>query len=300
MIKNIAFKGAGVRGIAYVGALSELQKAGYLKNVIRVSGTSAGAMVSLMFALGYGPDDIYTLMLGLEFKKFKDDFNPIHIISHYGLYEGNYILEFAKHLLTNSGKGLTDSATFADMRKAGCRGLYIFATNLNTHSVVEFSADKTPGVFVAEAVRASMSIPVFFRAWQFSNNIPDDHIYVDGGLLFNYPLTFFDNSRFSGIDGSPGNQTIGLFLQSKNTETNLNHLTFDSIMHYSRHLFETLLDAQDSDFEEDDDQVHRSILIDDLGISSTNFDITEDDMNNLVNSGRNAALDFLSKNTLFE
>ena len=42
--KNLVFQGGGVKGIAYGGALDVLDKKGILKNIIRVAGTSAGAI----------------------------------------------------------------------------------------------------------------------------------------------------------------------------------------------------------------------------------------------------------------
>ena len=43
--RNLVFEGGGVKGIAYVGALEVLDQEGILKDIKRVAGTSAGAMV---------------------------------------------------------------------------------------------------------------------------------------------------------------------------------------------------------------------------------------------------------------
>ena len=51
--KNLVFEGGGVKGIAYVGALEVLDKEGILKNIKRVAGTSAGAMVAVLVGLNY-------------------------------------------------------------------------------------------------------------------------------------------------------------------------------------------------------------------------------------------------------
>ncbi|MEO6453912.1 MAG: patatin-like phospholipase family protein [Ginsengibacter sp.] len=295
MITNLAFKGGGVRGIAFVGALRELQKSGSLTAIQRVAGTSAGALVAAMYTLGYSIDKIYEIMQGINFKQFEDEFNPFRVATHYGIYGGTYILELAQNLLTGSGKELNANSTFADMKTAGCIDLYIFATNLNSHCVTEFSADKTPTTYVAEAVRASMSIPVFFKAWQFSNGIPDNDIYVDGGLMFNYPLSFFDNARFSATGGMANTETLGLFLRTDAANKCRHELAFDSFMHYARHLFESMLDVQDEDFDEDGDQVSRSVIIDDLGIPATDFNLTSNDMNNLVASGAKGATEYLKR-----
>ena len=69
MIKNLALKGGGVKGIAYVGALKELEKASIYDGIEKVSGTSAGALVAGMIAVGYSADKIEELMHGLNLKK---------------------------------------------------------------------------------------------------------------------------------------------------------------------------------------------------------------------------------------
>lgn len=295
MIKNLALKGGGVRGIAFVGALRELEAAGMLSNLQRVAGTSAGALVAAMISAGHSVDSIDGLMRHLDFKKFEESWNPLRIATHYGLYSGNYILDFMTEVLEQSPKGLHADCTFTQLKTASGTDLYVFATDLNTFSVAEFSDDQTPDVKVAEAVRASMSIPMFFKAWQFPDGKPNEHLYVDGGVIFNYPITFFDSDRF-GIGNSDINmETLGLFLQSKPAvETSARELGFDHFIHYTRHLFETILNTQNLDFSEDGGQQKRSILIDDLGILSTDFHLSEDDMNNLVASGEASAKAYIS------
>ncbi len=293
MIKNLAFKGGGVKGIAFVGALQELDKRNLLGNVQRVAGTSAGALVAAMYALGYSIDHIYTIMKGINFMQFEEAFNPIGIATHYGLHSGQYIVDMMIHLMENSGKGLSGDSTFADAKKAGCLDLYVFATNLNTHSVTEFSADKTPGALIAEAVRASMSIPIFFKAWQFSNSIPDNDIYVDGGLMFNYPLSFFDDARFYNTPAEANAESLGFYLRTKEQDKEKHALGFDTFLHFARHLFESILDVQDQDFDEDGDEVYRTVIIDDLGILATDFKLTDQDMSNLVASGAKGALSYI-------
>ena len=45
--KNLVFKGGGVRGIAYVGALKYLYENGLTRSLERVAGTSAGAITAI-------------------------------------------------------------------------------------------------------------------------------------------------------------------------------------------------------------------------------------------------------------
>ena len=51
-------QGGGILGIAYVGALQELEKEGILQNIERVAGTSAGAMNAMLMSLKYTPEKI--------------------------------------------------------------------------------------------------------------------------------------------------------------------------------------------------------------------------------------------------
>ncbi|MBC8045583.1 MAG: patatin-like phospholipase family protein, partial [Fimbriimonadaceae bacterium] len=144
---------------------------------------------------------------------------------------------------------------------------------------------------VAEAIRASMSIPFFFKAWQFSNNVSDKQIYVDGGVVFNYPLSFFDNVRFNTYK-NVNYDSIGLYLYAKNKSVKTK-LSYSTPLHFTKKLFESLMDTQDFLMNEDPEQMQRSIMIDDLNIPATDFQISKDDMKRLVDSGNLAAKKYL-------
>ena len=61
--KNIIFKGGGVKGVAYAGALLQLEQFNRLKEIQRVAGTSAGAITAALYAVGYTPKEIEKLSL---------------------------------------------------------------------------------------------------------------------------------------------------------------------------------------------------------------------------------------------
>src|SRR4051812_2199206 len=71
-IRNLVFEGGGTRGIAYSGALMELQARHALDSVERVAGTSAGAIAATLFALGYSAEEISDLISELKVKSFAD------------------------------------------------------------------------------------------------------------------------------------------------------------------------------------------------------------------------------------
>jgi NTE family protein len=276
---NLVFEGGGVKGIAYAGALQVLTDCGIMPQVKQVAGTSAGAITAALIALGYTAPEIKSVIMSMDFKQFEDSWDPLRLPTEYGLYKGNTFLAWLQKMIVN--KKYDANITFADLYKQnGGLGLFVFATDLNIYDIKQFSHLDTPGVIVAEAVRASMSIPLFFKAWKFSNNEPDNHIYVDGGVVLNYPLTVFDTPL------QPDNpQTLGFYLYDRNGNKKPNTLGYDQPIAYCKALFETLTDSQDIDFENNESMEKRTVKIDDFGIAATDFEITQQQKDQLYKSG---------------
>ncbi|MFT5820046.1 MAG: NTE family protein [Crocinitomix sp.] len=283
-IENLVFEGGGVKGIAYAGALQALETKNILKDVKRVAGTSAGAITAALVSLKYDAATITKVVNNTDFKTFEDHWNPLKIVTKYGLYKGQVLLNFIEKFFTDIG--LPNTSTFQDLKDKGYHDLKLFASDLNLSEAREFSVDTTPNAIVAEAVRASMSIPIFFRAWKFSNGIPDEHIYVDGGVTYNYPITCFDK------DGS-NPQTIGFHFGKLNEPKEPSDLDYDHIVDYVKTVFNMLLDSQKIDYEKDASEKERSVNINDFGISATNFSLTKEEKDKLYNSGQAATLKFL-------
>jgi len=87
-------------------------------------------------------------------------------------------------------------ATFNDCREYGYRDLYIVVSNLSRHQAETFSAETTPEMAVAYAVRMSMAIPLFFESLRFNGHqFGDGDYYVDGGMYNNCSIHIFDQQR---------------------------------------------------------------------------------------------------------
>lgn len=283
-IENLVFEGGGVKGIAYAGAIQALETKNLLNGVLRVAGTSAGAITAALVSLRYDAATITKVVNNTDFRKFEDHWNPLKIPTKYGLYKGQFLLEFIASFFTDIG--LLKTTTFKDLKDKGYRDLKLFASDLNLQEAREFSFDTTPNAIVAEAVRASMSIPIFFRAWKFSNKIPDEHIYVDGGVTYNYPITAFDKKG-----ANP--KTIGFHFGKLNQKRTASDLDYDHLIDYVKTVFNMLLDSQKIDYSKDSSEKKRSVNIDDFGISATNFSLTDEEKTKLYDSGQSATLKFL-------
>ena len=128
-IENLVFEGGGVKGIAYAGAIEALETKNVLKDVKRVAGTSAGAITAALVSLKYDAATITKVVNNTDFKKFEDHWNPLKIPTKYGLYKGQFLLEFIESFFTDIG--LAKDTTFKDLKEKAYRDLKLFASDLN-------------------------------------------------------------------------------------------------------------------------------------------------------------------------
>ncbi len=161
---GLVLSGGGARGFAHLGVIEALNEAGIFPDVI--SGTSAGAIIGVLYADGHSPRDILKMMNGASRLDFMRPALPRE-----GLLQINGIIKLLK-------AGLR-SKEFRDLKIP----LFVTATDLNNGKAVYFSEGD-----LFDPVIASASIPVLFQPVKI-NNIS----YVDGGVLDNLPLKPIEN-----------------------------------------------------------------------------------------------------------
>ena len=233
--RNLVLKGGGIRGIAYGGALQELEQRGVLVGIRRVGGTSAGAIQAALLAVGYPPDSIVAVINSLPVQRLNDGRfiflgGGSRLWRQFGWYRGDEFTKYLRELLAHQTQRpdltLGELHQLALAQPGHYRDLYTTGTNLTTQRVQVFSYETTPALRVADAVRISMSIPLYFRAvlLDADNQVITGRprrgqpvqVLVDGGLLANYPLWLFDAPRYLPAGLPPGTsanpETLGLRL----------------------------------------------------------------------------------------
>jgi NTE family protein len=321
--RNLVFEGGGVKGLAYIGALEVLESKGILADIQRFGGTSAGAINAALLALGYTHEEQKKILWELDFRKFQDGGgffgNISRVLQRYGWYKGDFFKKWMGQLIVD--KLGNPRATFKDLKAKGYPELYVYGTNLCTHFGEVFSIERTPDMCIADAVRISMSIPLYFVAVRS----PKDDVYVDGGCLNNYPVKLFDREKYilpktslatMGLprpyydtinesflkvhpDSSPyiyNKQTLGFRIDTKEEIAAFRHHerhTYEvkKFTQYVKELISTMMNCQANEHLHSDDW-HRTVYIDSLGISTTDFDITEKEKNELVDSGKTGAIEY--------
>ena len=184
---GLALSGGGIRGIAHAGVLAGLEKNNIKIDII--GGTSSGAIVASLYAIGYSPYHIFIL-----FKRYAKEIATLNtepIVSGIknkskfnGFRSGKKIEEiyneFAnrKNVYNISQIKMPITIPTVDITQSK---EYVFTnyipkgTKNNKKYITDFP--------IGRAIRASSSFPGFFSPCEYKN-----HMFMDGGTLDNIPV----------------------------------------------------------------------------------------------------------------
>lgn len=324
---DAVFEGGGVKGIALLGALSVMEKSWRWENL---AGTSAGAIVAAFAATGMSAQEIRRVLDKIDLSKLMDTgweekvdwifsrlsllrFVPhvgklrehiFSIIKDYGIYEGNAFMRLVEE---NLPPGVT---TFGDLiydrtlaKDSPYRyKLRVVASDITANRMLILPQDiqhfgRDPDdLRIAEALRMSMSIPIFFEPWTLQDKKGVKHYIVDGGLLSNFPVWMFD----SPVDEQPAWPTFGFDLHDP-ADTADGHAPLPEDVDKTANLFDfaegivsTLASAIDRRYAAKRHWA-RTIPINNLGISTTKFNLTAKEKDDLGASGVKGAAAFMEK-----
>jgi len=232
--KNLVFEGGGIRGLAYAGALQVLEQKGIIKNIEKVAGTSAGAITALMVGMGYNSHEIDSIIYTLKIQSLNDGKSIPGKIRRlkreYGIFKGDTFEKWIGQLIKN--KTGNANTTFLGLHQLALenknfKDIYCVGTNVTLQKMAIFSWLNTPGMQIKTAVHISGCIPLYYKPvaldslWNqvsVKKNKTNYELYVDGGMLNNYPINIFDTCVKSGdpfvCDDVVYNQeTLGLKLE---------------------------------------------------------------------------------------
>jgi NTE family protein len=255
------------------------------------------------------------------FKSMLPSINMIFdLITKLGYSKGERFLEWIEEKIAiKTGKKHTTFAELKELKKSNpsknFKDIYMVGTNVSTIKAEYFSCKHTPNMVISDAVRISMSIPLVFMPHRFYEKIngvrvlseSNNSFYVDGGILNNYPIGLFDNSRYlddfeeEELDldfeqGFPLNnhETLGfLLIKSYSSIVDSQSSKFSQIFSLLMALYDCLMDKDALSLSEAN--IDRSIFIDVLNVSTFEFGMNSEKKRNLIHSGSMATHGFFKK-----
>jgi len=311
------FEGGGVKGIAFVGALEAAEAFG-IARWVNVAGTSAGAIVASLLAVGRGPRELRTILEGTDYAAFADYGRggkwlggAYNALRGRGVCSGHAFTRWLADQFEASPLGLRDP-TFADLhrdlpadaspedRKRAIHKLRVIASDVTEGRMLVLPNDLAdyedeegrplvPDAFpVARAVRMSMSFPYFFEPVTLRRK-GRSHLIVDGGLLPNFPVFLFDGTR-----NPPQRWTLGfrLYGGAPPEEPSLRHVPRPLWpLPLAKAMFFAATEAWDRKLSEASSA--RTISIPTHAVGTLDFSLTGAEQEQLRGAGRQAGERFL-------
>ncbi len=306
---DLVLDAGGVKGIGLLGAVLTLVDAGY--SFPRIAGTSAGAVVASLVAAyqkaGRDPHELVDVMNNLDYKRFADRSVAqriggrlgagLNLLARDGLHTGNYLVDWLGPELEKVGVTTFSHLAIDDpdgsLADYQSYSLVVHVSDLSRQVLVRLPWDydrygrDAGAARIVDAVRASMSIPFYFRPVQVDTG-KGTATWADGGLLAGFPITAFDRT-----DGrQPRWPTWGIKLSGEPT------VTRDKPVRNPVGLAFRCLATLRGDWNRyhlDSEGVNRrTIYIDTSGVSPVDFAIDRETRDRLFANGEAAARKFLN------
>ena len=188
---GLVLSGGGAKGVAHIGVIRAMEEAGIIPDYI--TGTSMGALVGGLYAIGYSPDQLDSITQNINWDLLLTNQVPLNEIAiEEKFYYDRYIVELpVEGVKVSLPKGMIEGQKLSELLSKLTRSV---------HDIDDFSKFPIPYACVAadietgepsllnngslpRAMRASMAISSVFTPV-----VIDGKLLVDGGLLRNFPV----------------------------------------------------------------------------------------------------------------
>lgn len=290
---DAVFSGGGVKAFAFIGALEAMEENEI--EIVRLAGSSAGAIVAGLVAAGYQVAELKEIMLDLNLKELLDGqklekyfpfFKWLSLYKSFGLYKGHVFEMWLNQLLEEKGV-----RTFADISDGRLK-LTVADLTLGRLIIMPDDLKQTYGILperfsVARAIRMSAGLPFFFKPEKIYDQEAKKHIMVDGALLSSLPIWLFKKPTIKPI-----RPVIGFQLQSK--EKYYTNYQIKNGLQFGKILISTMQHAQDLRYISKYNQPN-IVFLDTDHINVADFSLSKTDRIELAELGKQKTVNFLNR-----
>jgi len=188
---GLVLSGGGAKCLAQIGALKVIEESGV--QIDYIGGTSMGAIIAAMYSLGYSASEIEEYLGAVNWDALLTNEIPRNRLSFFDRKaDSRYILtfpidsagvqiprgvNFAQYIMKELSTITQQSYPYLDFAELPIP-FYCVATNLETGQPRVFEDGR-----LIDALRASSAFPSLFTPYLF-----EDSLYIDGGVVMNYPV----------------------------------------------------------------------------------------------------------------
>lgn len=310
-LNTLVLTGGGMRDVSIIGALNVLEKKNILSTINRYAGSSSGALICLLLNVGYTPSEIQDTIFAQGSNMVYDNFLriPFNLLLNYGLFSGNKMVTYIKMLIQK--KGFSQDITFLELYNKTQKTLVLTGTSLTQKNTFYFNHNTFPNMKVIDALRISISIPLYFTSVKYTiDNIK--HTFVDGGVLNNFPIYYFEIfdelgkyiNNYNSLSETKNiinenvdyNNTIGIMIINPG-DLSKNANPISNIKEFIVSLINTVMNKIQVDnlinHNNSKSWLDRIITINlQSNVSPIDFDLPKESKDKLVETGNKAAEDF--------
>ena len=172
-MNDLCLGNCGTLAPAITGALEYLDSKNLL-DIKNFHGTSGGALIGLLYIVGYKPREIVFKMENIiSFDSITYDF--INVQKNLGIIQGGLLDKIIEPLFEKDIKD--KNITIGDFSNKTGVNINIYVTDTYNKKRTNFNNIDNPKVKLSDALKASMSIPILFEPVKIS-----DIYYTDGGI----------------------------------------------------------------------------------------------------------------------
>ena len=311
-IEFLVLPGGGIAGAAFGGVLKELESRGYRSGIKYWIGSSAGGICAAMGAMGASADYMISKLLNTDKKLFLDfDSQPqlepslwdtirkyhkniLELFTKLGTFQTSAFVKWFEEAMCETG--WDPNTTFADLYNKTGRHLIITGTSVNTYETIYFSRSSYPHMRIADAVHISMSLPFIFQPTLLADPMVSrgDRFMIDGAVLDCLPLNACDFMSPTGEILGFNRKAVGFTLVS-NGKWVPDYVKVNGLLKYSLTFISSLRNRINISQSQQPYFWNRIVPVETYGVDSVDFDVNENLMKRLIQSGQESAKLYLDR-----
>jgi predicted acylesterase/phospholipase RssA len=215
---TLVISGSSTKGIIVLGSLQYASDNMYLQKIRNYIGTSSGAIICYLLAIGYTPIEIIVYICTHHFLEKMIHLNVLNMINGVGATSFAHIQEeLEKMTISKLGYLPTMKDIYTKMNKK----LIVATHNLSKNITEYLSYDTYPDLPCITALRMTANLPLIFEKFTYNESL-----YIDGGLSDNFPIDLAEEH---------GNKILGIYVDTTNDTKNMNDV---DIIEYIFFLFD--------------------------------------------------------------